>query len=146
MAYEAPDFYDVDSLLTEEERVVRDTVRGWVEERVMPDIGRHFEDGTLPEHTIREMGEMATIYHAPRHPSTRMLFSATPDLLGDDDVKSIPGAPPRLDRELAGCPFAPRCDSTFAPCTTTHPRRLEIEPGHEAICHLNDRVVVEEPA
>jgi peptide/nickel transport system ATP-binding protein len=95
---------------------------------------------------IAEMGEMATIYHDPRHPYTRMLFSATPDLLGDDDVKSIPGAPPRLDRELVGCPFAPRCDSTFAPCTTTHPRRLEIEPGHEAICHLNDRVVVEEPA
>jgi peptide/nickel transport system ATP-binding protein len=95
---------------------------------------------------IAEMGEMATIYHDPRHPYTRMLFSATPDLLGDDDVKSIPGAPPRLDRELIGCPFAPRCDSTFAPCTTTHPRRLEIEPGHEAICHLNDRVAVEEPA
>jgi glutaryl-CoA dehydrogenase len=61
MAYEAPDFYDVDSLLTEEERVVRDTVRGWVEERVMPDIGRHFEDGTFPEHTIREMGEMGLL-------------------------------------------------------------------------------------
>ena len=95
---------------------------------------------------IAEMGEMSTIYHDPRHPYTRMLFSATPDLLGDEDVKSIPGAPPRLDRELVGCPFAPRCDSTFAPCTVTHPRRLEIDPGHEAICHLNDRVVVEETA
>ena len=95
---------------------------------------------------IAEMGEMSTIYHDPRHPYTRMLFSATPDLLGDDDVKSIPGAPPRLDRELVGCPFAPRCDSTFAPCTVTHPRRLEIDPGHEAICHLNDRLVVEESA
>jgi peptide/nickel transport system ATP-binding protein len=95
---------------------------------------------------IAEMGEMSTIYHDPRHPYTRMLFSATPDLLGQDDVKSIPGAPPRLDREIVGCPFAPRCDSTFAPCTVTHPRRLELEPGHEAICHLNDRVMVEEPA
>src|SRR5882724_955550 len=61
MPYEAPDFYDVDGLFTEEERVVRDTVRGWVEERVMPDIGRHFEDGTFPEHTIREMGEMGLL-------------------------------------------------------------------------------------
>jgi peptide/nickel transport system ATP-binding protein len=95
---------------------------------------------------IAEMGEMVTIYHEPRHPYTRMLFSATPDLLGDDDVRSIPGAPPRLDRELVGCPFAPRCDSTFEPCTVTHPRRLQVGPGHEAICHLNDRVVVEEPA
>ena len=67
-----------------------------------------------------------------------MLFAATPDLLGDDEVKSIPGAPPRLDREMVGCPFAPRCDSAFDPCTVTHPRRLEVGPGHEAICHLND--------
>jgi oligopeptide/dipeptide ABC transporter ATP-binding protein len=95
---------------------------------------------------IAEMGDMATIYHEPRHPYTRMLFSATPDLLGDDQVLSIPGAPPRLDREIEGCPFAPRCDSTFAPCPTTHPRRLEVGPGHEAICHLNDRLVVEETA
>src|SRR5262245_14147714 len=61
MAYEAPDFLDVDGLLTDEERVVRDTVRGWVEERVMPDITRHFEAGTFPEHTIREMGEMGLL-------------------------------------------------------------------------------------
>jgi peptide/nickel transport system ATP-binding protein len=95
---------------------------------------------------IAEMGEMSTIYHDPRHPYTRMLFAATPDLFGNEDVKSIPGAPPRLDRELVGCPFAPRCDSTFAPCTVTHPRRLEVGPGHEAICHLNDPLVIAETA
>ena len=61
MAYEAPDFLDVDGLLTEEERVVRDTMRGWVEERVMPDIAHHFEEGTFPEATIREMGEMGLL-------------------------------------------------------------------------------------
>jgi oligopeptide/dipeptide ABC transporter ATP-binding protein len=95
---------------------------------------------------IVEMGAMSTIYHDPRHPYTRMLFGATPDLLGDDNVISIPGAPPRLDREIVGCPFAPRCDSTFSPCTVTHPRRLEIATGHEAMCHLNDTVSVLEPA
>jgi peptide/nickel transport system ATP-binding protein/oligopeptide transport system ATP-binding protein len=95
---------------------------------------------------IVEMGEMSTIYHDPRHPYTRMLFAATPDLLGDEDVLSIPGAPPRLDHEIAGCPFTPRCDSAFSPCPTTHPRRLEVAPGHEAQCHLNDHLVVEKPA
>ena len=87
---------------------------------------------------IVEMGGMSTIYHDPRHPYTRMLFAATPDLLGDDEVISIPGAPPRLDRELVGCPFRPRCDSAFEPCATVRPRRLEPVPGHEARCHLND--------
>ena len=95
---------------------------------------------------IVEMGAMSTIYHDPRHPYTRMLFGATPDLLGDDNVISIPGAPPRLDREIVGCPFAPRCDSTFSPCNVAHPRRLEIATGHEAMCHLNDTVSVLEPA
>ena len=95
---------------------------------------------------IVEMGAMSSIYHDPRHPYTRMLFGATPDLLGDADVLSIPGAPPRLDREIVGCPFAPRCDSAFAPCATVAPRRLETSPGHEAVCHLNDHVVAKEPA
>jgi glutaryl-CoA dehydrogenase len=58
MAYEAPDFFDVDALLTDDERVVRDTVRPFVQERIMPDIGRHFEEGTFPHHLVGEMGEM----------------------------------------------------------------------------------------
>ena len=33
---------------------------------------------------IVEMGGMSAIYHDPRHPYTRMLFAATPDLVGDD--------------------------------------------------------------
>ena len=92
---------------------------------------------------IVEMGGMSTIYHDPRHPYTRMLFAATPDLFGDDEVISIPGAPPRLDRELVGCPFRPRCDSVVEPCATVHPRRLQLAPGHEALCHLNDSTATE---
>jgi oligopeptide/dipeptide ABC transporter ATP-binding protein len=92
---------------------------------------------------IVEMGGMSAIYHDPRHPYTRMLFAATPDLFGDDEVISIPGAPPRLDRELVGCPFRPRCDSVVEPCATVHPRRLQLAPGHEALCHLNDSTATE---
>jgi oligopeptide/dipeptide ABC transporter ATP-binding protein len=93
-----------------------------------------------------EVVENATteaLYHDPRHPYTRLLFAATPDLYGEGDVASIPGVPPRLDRELLGCPFAPRCDRVFAPCPTVTPRRLEVAPGHEAACHLNDAASIQ---
>ena len=44
----ATDLYNIDSLLTEDERLVRDTVRTFVRERVLPIIGEHFEAGTFP--------------------------------------------------------------------------------------------------
>ena len=91
---------------------------------------------------VAELGSVDRLYHDPRHPYTRLLFAATPDLYGADAVGSIPGAPPRLDRELIGCPFAPRCDRAFSPCPTVTPRLLEVEPGHMAACHLNDHAVV----
>jgi peptide/nickel transport system ATP-binding protein len=87
---------------------------------------------------IAEEGPLQTLYHEPRHPYTRMLFAATPDLYGDDDVLSIPGAPPRLDREIPGCPFQPRCDSAFERCVVDMPRTLEVGRNHVAACHLND--------
>jgi peptide/nickel transport system ATP-binding protein len=87
---------------------------------------------------VAESGPIETLYHDPRHPYTRMLFQATPDLHGDDEVTSIPGAPPRLDREVVGCPFHPRCDSAFSRCPQEEPRLREVADNHTAACHLND--------
>ena len=87
---------------------------------------------------IVETGSVEQLYHDPRHPYTRLLFAATPDLYGRDAVASIPGTPPRLDQQLVGCPFHPRCDRAFEPCRTAHPSFLELGDGHAAACHLND--------
>ena len=87
---------------------------------------------------IMEEGPTDALYHDPRHPYTRLLFAATPELYGRDDLISISGAPPRLDQEIPGCPFAPRCDRTFEPCPNVKPRYLAVGPNHFAACHLND--------
>jgi peptide/nickel transport system ATP-binding protein len=87
---------------------------------------------------VAESGPMDTLFHDPRHPYTRMLFQATPDLYGDDRVASIPGAPPRLDRPVVGCPFHPRCDSAFSRCTDEEPVLRSVADAHDAACHLND--------
>ena len=83
---------------------------------------------------IAETGPMEALYHNPRHPYTRMLFAATPDLYGDEAVTSIPGAPPRLDQPVTGCPFRPRCDIAIAACATDHPALLQIGDRHLAAC------------
>lgn len=61
MAYQALDLYDVDSLLTDEERLVRDSVREFVDERIMPSIAKHFRDGTFPREMANEMGELGLL-------------------------------------------------------------------------------------
>jgi peptide/nickel transport system ATP-binding protein len=90
---------------------------------------------------IVERGPLDLLYHSPGHPYSRMLFAASPDLAGlDEPVVSIPGAPPRLDRPIAECPFRPRCDSAFEACAV-RPRLLPIGEDHAAACHLNTRVM-----
>jgi peptide/nickel transport system ATP-binding protein len=87
---------------------------------------------------IVETGPVTGLYHAARHPYTRLLFAATPDLYGEDRVMSIPGAPPRLDREIGGCPFRPRCDVWLDRCDGEHPVLRPVGPDQEAACHRND--------
>ncbi|HEX8728885.1 MAG TPA: acyl-CoA dehydrogenase family protein [Ktedonobacterales bacterium] len=57
----ALDLYNIDHLLTEEERMVRDTVRSFVRERVLPIIGEHFEAGTFPRELIPEVAQMGLL-------------------------------------------------------------------------------------
>ncbi|HKS70152.1 MAG TPA: acyl-CoA dehydrogenase family protein, partial [Ktedonobacterales bacterium] len=57
----ATDLYNISSLLSEDERMVRDTVREFVRERVLPTIGEHFEAGTFPRELIPEIAQLGLL-------------------------------------------------------------------------------------
>jgi glutaryl-CoA dehydrogenase len=52
------DFFNIDSALSEEERAVRDSVRRFVDERVLPIIGDHYVEGKFPKELVPEMAEL----------------------------------------------------------------------------------------
>src|SRR5512145_38476 len=52
------DFYHVDGLLSEEERAIRDTVREWVDEHLIPVIGDACVAGKFPKQLIHGMAEL----------------------------------------------------------------------------------------
>src|SRR5437660_728172 len=56
--FQGVDFYDVDGLLSEEERAVRDTVRAWVDDNLMPVIAEHYLEGRFPKHLVPQMAEL----------------------------------------------------------------------------------------
>ena len=60
-AFAGVDFYDVDALLSEEERAVRDTVRAWVDEHLMPVIGDAYVEGKFPKQLIPGMAELGVL-------------------------------------------------------------------------------------
>lgn len=57
-AFEAPDFYQLDELLTADERRARDTVRAWVQERFLPVVPQHYRDGTFPLELVPELARL----------------------------------------------------------------------------------------
>jgi glutaryl-CoA dehydrogenase len=56
--FEAPDYFQINDSLQEEEKLIRDTVRNWVEEEVLPVISEYYEKGEFPMHLIPQMAEM----------------------------------------------------------------------------------------
>jgi glutaryl-CoA dehydrogenase len=61
MPYTATDYFAISELLTDDERIVRDTVRRFVDEEVMPAIGRHFRAGTFPKELPVKLGALGAL-------------------------------------------------------------------------------------
>ena len=56
--FQGVDYYHVDELLSEDELMVRKTVRDYVDQKVVPIIEKHYEEGTFPLHLVPQMAEL----------------------------------------------------------------------------------------
>ena len=61
MAFTGLDYYGLDEELTDEERLVRDNVRRFVEKEIVPTIGRHYEDGTFPMELVPKFADLGLL-------------------------------------------------------------------------------------
>jgi oligopeptide/dipeptide ABC transporter ATP-binding protein len=90
---------------------------------------------------IVELGPARAVVATPRHPYTRALLSAVPQ------VHALPGSRIRLTGEppspLAppnGCAFHPRCPYAQDLCRTTRPLLAESASSHAVACHFADAI------
>ena len=60
-AFSPPDHYLVDELLATEHKIVRSSIRDWVNRSVKPIIEDYFEKAEFPAHLVREMGELGIL-------------------------------------------------------------------------------------
>lgn len=56
--YQHPDYYQLDELLTDEHKIIRDAVRSFVKKEVTPIIEEYAQKGECPKHLIKGLGEL----------------------------------------------------------------------------------------
>ncbi len=54
--YQHPDYYAIDNLLSEEHKIVRDSIRSWVKKKLSPVINDYAQKATFPEWVVKELG------------------------------------------------------------------------------------------
>jgi len=57
MASKEVDFLNISSLLSEEERILRDSTRKFVDKKIIPVVDKHFEDSTFPMEWVKVLGQ-----------------------------------------------------------------------------------------
>lgn len=91
--------------------------------------GRKVEEGTTEQ-----------IFKDPRHPYTKGLMAAVPNVdLDDFKIEPIPGTFPNITEDIPGCRFNPRCPHAekCALCRKEAPLMKEVDKGHLVACHLS---------
>ena len=89
------DFLAIDALLDDEEKAIRDTVRRFVRERIVPDVGQWFEQGILPHELTKEVAKLGLLgmhlegYGLPGASSVAYGLTCLELEAGDSGVRSL---------------------------------------------------------
>jgi oligopeptide transport system ATP-binding protein len=86
---------------------------------------------------VVELAETETLFAAPRHPYTRSLLAAIPQIGGRRVTADfwLEGEPPDPGDLPSGCRFRPRCPAAAAPCAAEDPKLRDLGAG-AAACHF----------
>jgi peptide/nickel transport system ATP-binding protein len=87
---------------------------------------------------IVECGPRERIFTAPRHPYTRRLLLAVPDIAGKRAVVGIPGHAALPGSRPEGCSFHPRCTLASEECRRAFPPVTRLDEAHEVRCYHHD--------
>lgn len=101
-------------------------------------VVRHVSDavGVMYLGRLVELAPKARIFSAPRHPYTRMLLDAVPDLSMSGRARvPVQGEVPNPLAPPNGCAFHPRCPHANARCREERPALLPLADGGQVACH-----------
>jgi oligopeptide/dipeptide ABC transporter ATP-binding protein len=86
---------------------------------------------------VAEYADVDALFNRPRHPYTRELLRAFPDLSRPKaELVAIPGSPPSPNALPPGCRFAPRCPDASSRCHAEQPTLHVLDGWHQVRCHL----------
>jgi oligopeptide/dipeptide ABC transporter ATP-binding protein len=87
---------------------------------------------------IVEIAPTEVLFNDPRHPYTKSLLSAIPEIGGRrvTETFELEGEPPDAGRLPSGCRFRSRCPLAALACSETEPELIEIAARHAAACHF----------
>jgi peptide/nickel transport system ATP-binding protein len=100
-------------------------------------VVRHVADqvGVMYLGRLVEQAERSTLFTAPRHPYTRMLLDAIPDIAMTGRQRTpVQGEVPNPLNPPSGCAFHPRCPHANARCSSERPELTEFK-GIRVACH-----------
>jgi peptide/nickel transport system ATP-binding protein len=100
-------------------------------------VVRHVSDqvGVMYLGRLVELADKSDLFARPRHPYTRMLLDAIPDIhMSGRPRTPVQGEVPNPLNPPSGCAFHPRCPHANARCGSERPRLAECE-GIRVACH-----------